>query len=222
MANTGYSLTCKITVYTQKLLEEYPEDDIEKLKELSKLLLESNKKHPPFVLRRMKDEVIKDDLPEKTLVDSSDTTKLMENLQNDAYSNAHNNLKSDQISTIQAIHQFRNISLHPMPEQADRLSINDFINSSARMKITFEELDRIKEKNEKVLIFLERRSMQPILAGVIREKYRMTHTPLIINGLVKGPSRQEYVNTFQSNPTGFDVMILSPKAGGVGAYTHSG
>ena len=41
--------------------------------------------------------------------------------------------------------------------------------------------------------------MQPILAGVIREKYRMTHTPLIINGLVKGPSRQEYVNTFQSN-----------------------
>ena len=203
--------------YTLKnFLEEYPEDNIEKLKDLSKLLLEPNKKHPPFVLRRMKDEVIKDDIPEKTLVSSAETTKLMENLQNDAYSNAHNNLKSDQISTIQAIHQFRNISLHPMPEQADRLGIDDFINSSARMKITFAELDRINQKNEKVLIFLERRSMQPVLAGVIREKYKMAHTPLIINGLVKGSSRQEYVNTFQTNPTGFDVMILSPKAGGVG------
>ena len=88
--------------------------------------------------------------------------------------------------------------------------------ASTRMKITFEELDKIKEKNEKVLIFLERRSMQPVIAGIIREKYKMAHTPLIINGLVKGSARQDYVNTFQTNPLGFDVMILSPKAGGVG------
>ena len=203
--------------YTLKsFMEEYPEDNLEKLRELSKLLLEPSSNRPAFVLRRMKDEVIKDDLPEKTLANSSETTMLMEDLQNDAYSNAHNNLKSDQISKIQAIHQFRTISLHPMPEQADKLSIDDFINSSARMKITFAELDKIKQKNEKVLIFLERRLMQPVLAGVLREKYKMNHTPLIINGLVKGSARQDYVNNFQTSPLGFDVMILSPKAGGVG------
>ena len=200
----------------KSFIETYPEDNIEKLKSLSELLLKPSNGLPNFILRRMKDEVVKDTLPSKTIVDGSETTLKMENLQSKAYLNAHSNLKAGELSTIQAIHQFRTISLHPSPEQADELNLDNFINSSARMKVTFRELDKIKQKNEKVLIFLERRSMQPIIAGIIREKYRLDHTPLVINGTVSGLARQNMVDTFQNSEDGFDVMILSPKAGGVG------
>ena len=44
----------------------------------------------------------------------------------------------------------------------------------------------------------------------------MLSLPLIINGQVPGAMRQARVDAFQQGPDGFDVMILSPKAGGVG------
>ena len=200
----------------KSFLETYPEDNIDKLKNLSDLLLKSSNGLPSFILRRMKDEVVKDTLPTKTIVNSSETTLKMEPLQSKAYLNAHSNLKAKELTTIQAIHQFRTISLHPAPEQANELNIDNFINSSARMKVTFQELDKIKVKNEKVLIFLERRSMQPVIAGIIREKYKLEFTPMIINGAVSGLARQNMVDKFQGSKVGFDVMILSPKAGGVG------
>jgi hypothetical protein len=40
--------------------------------------------------------------------------------------------------------------------------------------------------------------------------------PMIINGSVAGPERQKRVDTFQAGDNGFDVIILSPRAGGVG------
>ncbi|WP_163484901.1 helicase-related protein, partial [Escherichia coli] len=40
--------------------------------------------------------------------------------------------------------------------------------------------------------------------------------PVIINGTVPGGARQKRVNDFQAKRPGFDAMILSPKAAGVG------
>jgi Helicase conserved C-terminal domain len=39
---------------------------------------------------------------------------------------------------------------------------------------------------------------------------------MIINGLVDGANRQARVDKFQVGPDEFEVMILSPRAGGVG------
>jgi HJR/Mrr/RecB family endonuclease len=44
----------------------------------------------------------------------------------------------------------------------------------------------------------------------------MAETPMLINGAVSGPKRQDRVNLFQDRAQGFDVFILSPRAGGVG------
>jgi SNF2 family DNA or RNA helicase len=44
----------------------------------------------------------------------------------------------------------------------------------------------------------------------------MSLPPMIINGLVAGKERQSRVDRFQTGPDEFDVMILSPQAGGVG------
>jgi len=39
---------------------------------------------------------------------------------------------------------------------------------------------------------------------------------MVISGAVKGSDRQKRVNVFQKDTGNFDVMLLSPRAGGVG------
>src|SRR3546814_1366106 len=58
--------------------------------------------------------------------------------------------------------------------------------------------------------------MQAFLAMAIQERFDLKHRPMCISGKVAGHKRQEMVNAFQSSPSAFDVLILSPKAGGVG------
>jgi hypothetical protein len=54
------------------------------------------------------------------------------------------------------------------------------------------------------------------LAGLLQKHFGLSSLPLRINGSVSGPKRQEIVDSFELNRHKFDVMILSPKAGGVG------
>ena len=205
-------------------LEEYPEPDqespakgIAKLKSLSAKLLEPSPNGPPPILRRMKTELKDADLPEKKLVPSAETTLQMPTIQEQAYRDVSNKLNSKSIKMIDAIQQFRAISRNPISaEQATQLSIDDFINSSARLQATFKVLDEIHSKNEKVLLFLENRALQPILASMVKQRYNMVSQPLIINGLISGDARQKKVNAFQSGGKHFDAIIISPKAGGVG------
>ncbi|MGC9195375.1 MAG: restriction endonuclease [Syntrophobacteraceae bacterium] len=84
------------------------------------------------------------------------------------------------------------------------------------MSQTFQILDRISTCREKCLIFLESLEMQEVLAFMVQSRYHLPRLPLIINGSVAGPKRQQAVDDFQSRQSEFEVMILSPKAGGVG------
>jgi HJR/Mrr/RecB family endonuclease len=67
-----------------------------------------------------------------------------------------------------------------------------------------------------VLIFLESLDLQEHLALIIQKRYKLARRPMQINGEVGGEKRQNLVDTFQSELGSFDVMILSPRAGGVG------
>src|SRR5690606_5482580 len=80
----------------------------------------------------------------------------------------------------------------------------------------FDVLDEVEAKKEKALVFLESREMQPIVAGLIQRRYGLSHQPMLINGAVSGAKRQERVDDFQKATKGFDAIILSPRAGGVG------
>ncbi len=60
--------------------------------------------------------------------------------------------------------------------------------------------------------------MQDFLAEALPRKFGLPGAVGIINGNVPGARRQEMVDRFQSCPEGFDVMVLSPRAGGDGAY----
>ena len=205
-------------------LKEYPVPDstnpeigLKKLEALSEILLKPSANGPAPVLRRMKTDLSDMSLPEKILIPSSTTTQLMPEMQNSAYTAISNKLNGGQMLMIEALHSFKTVSLHPIsPEQFDQFSSDDYINASARLKITFEILDDIHKKNEKVLLFIESRALQPIIASIIKQKYKLTSIPLIINGLVNSDARQEKVTEFQESPDGFNAMIISPKAGGVG------
>ena len=119
--------------------------------------------------------------------------------------------------TLGMIHALRRASLHPLLVEGgvghEALTIED----SARFVGMFQVLDQIAEKEEKVLVFVESLDLQDVdqLPLLIQRRYGLVKAPMVINGSVDTKARQERVDEFQRDQR-FDVMLLSPKAGGVG------
>lgn len=170
---------------------------------------------PGLMLRRMKEEAL-DALPEKHL---HPIEREMPPIQAEAYANAVSRAQNDDVVIIlETLHHLRSISLHPfITDQSGALSDEQYIESSARLSATIEILDEVKRKDEKALIFLESLDMQGSseLPLILKTRYQMQHLPLVINGSIAAVERQKRVDRFQLYE-GFDVMILSPRAGGVG------
>jgi len=197
----------------KKFVDEYaPSEKIEydRLKKLKSDLMEPE--DSAIILRRTKD--IWKERPKKEEISQQGE---MPPAQARAYEEVVQNVRSapmNQYTMLKVLHSLRSISLHPYlnPEYVDD---EKYINDSARLTATFEFLDEIYTKKEKALIFLEYLSMQATLSELIQNRYGLSKV-MIINGKVTGSKRIEKVNTFQEGSQSFDVMILSPKAGGVG------
>ena len=175
---------------------------------------EASVQTPKLLLRRLKSEKL-DGLPEK----HEHLIKIpMPARQLDAYERA---LAMKEISgpegTLGMIHALRRVSLHPSlmegGVQASELKVED----SARFLAMMSVLDKVSSSGEKVLVFLESLDLQDAdqLPLLLQRRYGLTKSPMVINGQVSTEARQERVNAFQRD-SGFDVMLLSPKAGGVG------
>ena len=117
--------------------------------------------------------------------------------------------------TLGAIQALRAVSLHPDLYRGNSEGLVP--EKSARFLVTFSILDKCYELKEKALIFLESLDLQSAeqLPLILQQRYKLSTLPLVINGEVATQLRQDRVDDFQSRE-GFDVMILSPKAGGVG------
>jgi len=169
-------------------------------------------KTPLLMLRRLKNEKLKG-LPRKH---EHIIKKEMPTEQAQAYSKAIaiNQIKGPQgtLGTIQAL---RAVSLHPDLYHGTSHDLSP--EKSARFLVAFDVLDKCFELKEKALIFLESLDLQSAdqLPLILQQRYKLSKLPLVINGEVNTSTRQDRVNDFQSR-SGFDVMILSPKAGGVG------
>jgi hypothetical protein len=117
-------------------------------------------------------------------------------------------------SVLEALQRFRALSLHPDPDmEADDQT---FIAAPARLTLCFDIVDRVVAAKERALVFLDNLRLQPRIAGLIQRRYKLDTTPEIISGEVAGTRRQARVDRFQTGPEGFDAMILSPRAAGVG------
>ena len=195
-----------------------------RIQELSGRLLQPTSNTPPPMLRRMKLDVAKD-LPPKLekVLDA-----VMPTLQANSYHEALTYFRegSDRNTKIEGFMRMRSTSLHPV-SAASRLAQepDQFISESARLSQCIQLLDEIHSKSEKALVFVESIDMHEWLAPVLKLRYGMKHKPERIYGSVSASRRQDIVDRFQ-NPLqlGFDVLLLSPKAAGVGltltAATH--
>lgn len=174
-----------------------------------------------YFMRRMK-ESIASELPTKTELTFNEN---MPETQLQCYLAALNSVEDEENAKgrmLQTIMRIRAISDHPCLDGTDisQYSEDDIINCSAKMKVTFNILDSVKEKKEKVIIFTERKEMQKILQRSVFYKYGFC--PRIVNGETATKAnrpnvdtRQKAIDSFQ-NADGFNVIIMSPVATGMG------
>lgn len=123
---------------------------------------------------------------------------------------------------LMRIMRIRALCDHPfLEDNYSMYNIDYIINSSAKLIATFEILESIKQKEEKVIVFTDRKEMQRMLQQTIYYKYGFS--PRIINGdtstspSLRGSklSRQQTIDAFQKKE-GFNVIIMSPLAAGMG------
>ena len=102
-----------------------------------------------------------------------------------------------------------------LPLRYQEYDTDRYIAQSARLARCFAILDDVRQIGEKALVFVESRNMQAFLMIALRQRFKLPHDVLLINGTVTGDHRKRRVDAFQQRD-GFDVMVLSPRAGGVG------
>ena len=198
---------------------KHPASDPAALAALKAQLTEAPEGHAPYMLRRLKSDAL-DDMPEKSVhVFEGEMPPVQAAAYKDlviraAAANASGAVgKGSMLTTLAAL---RGVSLHPVDPRQASGDLDAYAEQSARLSRTLEILTGIEAKSEKALIFVEDLAMQERLAGMIQRRFKLARLPMRINGSVPGPKRQEMVEAFQAAPGVFDVMILSPKAGGVG------
>lgn len=159
------------------------------------------------------------ELPEKII---NKRTEIMPAIQKTAYESVINNVDDGVVNksvALEVIAKLRDVSLYPNISAIDERMINSIdagkiFNTSARLKVLFQELVKTKAMDEKILVFAESKKMQRILRTVI-EKHFDVKVPVAINGDMDGLKRQTVVDEFNKKE-GFGVLILSPLAAGVG------
>jgi hypothetical protein len=167
---------------------------------------------PPIMLRRLRRER----LPDLPLLHEHIDEQEMPAIQAAAYAEAIARARDgDRGSVLAALQRLRAVSLHPMPDQHAE-DDEAFIAASARLVAAFTALDKIAAMGERALLFVDDLDVQARLSGIIQRRYQLPAAPVMINGSVAGKTRQLHVDRFQAAAVGFDVLILSPRAGGVG------
>ena len=192
-------------------LEYEQSEDPDRLVGLRSKLDTPSGNRPPLMLRRLR----RDHLPDLPKQHEELYEQEMPPPQAAAYTSAIAQAREGgRGNVLAALQRLRAASLHPDPN-AD-LGDEAFIAASARFISAFSILDEIAAKGERLLLFVDDLGIQARLTGLIQRRYGLSAAPMVINGTVAGSSRQARVDRFQTGGDGFDVMILSPRAGGIG------
>lgn len=167
------------------------------------------------VLRRMKHDVA--ELPAKHEINDCKNIEIS-TLQRTLYKQVSNDYRSLSEQgykgvMLKALHDMRMICAHPLNFQ-EKATIKD----SPKAEWLINTLETIKQKNEKVIIFTEFRSIQVFLKRLLLERFGLNVTT--VNGDSNtnsrvGLTRQGIIDKFQET-NGFNVIILSTVAVGFG------
>jgi hypothetical protein len=189
----------------------------------------------PLILRRTKEQSLKG-LPSKHLIPvrikmTNDEARLYDEILASA-----NAVKDDDEPVertnrwLACMWELRRISLHPSllgdaggePASTPRNS-RHFLCQSAKLSWLLSQLDSIRDKGEKVLIFAVQKKLQEILAAHLSQIYGFkipvingdTKAAATTNSRKPNETRLGLIKDF-SNANGFGICILSPIAAGAG------
>lgn len=197
-----------------------------------------------FMLRRVKEDQLKG-LPSKTIcggveqVDSPqqryhpELGRVMSGMQLQAYDAVLDDYRSRKATTdnmqgaaLAALSRLRSISLHPRLDDESALYSQDakqarlLMQESGKLTIVLQLLERIRSQNEKVILFMMTKRLQRVLKLWLDQIYSLDIA--IINGDTKAVAskaedltRKKLISQFEAKP-GFNVLIMSPVAAGVG------
>ncbi|MCP4345512.1 MAG: DEAD/DEAH box helicase family protein [Desulfobacterales bacterium] len=179
-----------------------------------------------YFKRRLKRDILTN-LPQKT--DQRKKIPMPEFQKNLYVREIQESQASDKNQVLSAIHNLKTISDHPylMGYDFQNISSEILVETSARLRATIEILEQVRQNSEKAIIFAEFRNTQKILQKVIQDKFGLKVS--IINGetAVGGKAedsqkltRQKAIDSFSEKP-GFNVIIMSPIAAGVGLNVTS-
>ncbi len=190
---------------------------VKSLKDADTALVENKlrEKISNYMLRRLKQEHLKG-LPEKNFKDVDVEMNSGEIIM-------HNEILAADTHHMEKLQELRLLSLHPSllkmkqtitPDLLRELTDENTFFKSSKMSALEKILGDVQKRKEKILIFVIRYSMQTLLKTALDKKYSLNIT--IING--KNNNRtyvDEKLAEFEATD-GFDIMILSPLAAGVG------
>lgn len=169
-----------------------------------------NKIEPVF-LRRTKEDKL-ENLPDKS---ESFINCNMGSVQEKLYSELIRDIKENPSGgrVLTGIHKLMQICSHVRLVRGDiQVSSSTLMSECNKLTETVNILENIRALNEKVVIFTKYKKMQYILRTVIYDKFGIWSN--IINGDVNR-NRLDLIRDFEDRD-GFNVIILSPRAAGVG------
>ena len=168
-----------------------------------------------FFLRRSKEDEL-EELPEKII---EVKTREMPSEQLRTYKEAQKLVyridKTSLGGRLSVLQELKKVSDHPILFSKTDIK-RALFEDSAKLIMLEEILDCIKTKNEKVIVFAEYYKSQEIIAKMILSKYGFS--PDIVNGQTSVSgfySRKSLIERFLAK-TGFNVIVMSPLAAGVG------
>lgn len=172
----------------------------------------------PFMLRRVKEDHLPD-LPAKHV---HEYRQIMPDGQVRAYDDvlaAHKGRAGTKGGALKTLHHLAQVSLHPDIQTGLLSAGADRVNDSARTLATVGTvLDAVRDKNEKAIVFAKTKAMQRALAMWLLEIYGLRVD--VVNGDTTATglgssTRLGKIRAFEER-TGFNVIIMSPLAVGVG------
>lgn len=194
----------------------------------------------PFMLRRTKEDHLSG-LPCKIIHDGMEDSRycaVMDGLQLKTYNAVISTVvaarQSGDAAQVQqtilpSLRKLQSVSLHPAlldggePALCDDLHmLQDILQQSAKLVLLLDILDEIRERQEKVIIFVINKSLQRFLSYALGRLYGLSIS--IVNGDTRSVSTQsgrgtasriELIRRFEAHE-GFNIICMSPLAAGVG------